>query len=215
MRTHIIHLSNQMKILQKTWRPIFCTLKYCTLALKKCLYSIHIEFEFSRQKFHSYKASKILPIETFSVIFKSRAVIFCPLPQEFAGICPVVLSRNEENLPLKWLITQKLTVWSNVYDFCQSQQKSLMRLWESSMKSILVRISPYKSISFLKCVTSFAKRAAKSDVTLERSIECRNAWKKNQEIKSLEKLRIKRNKWNNGVEWIKSWTITNLVSHKN
>ena len=46
------------------------------------------------------------------------------LPQEFAGICPVVLSRNEENLPLKWLITQKLTVWSNVYDFCQSQQKS-------------------------------------------------------------------------------------------
>lgn len=111
-----------------------------------------------------------------------------PLPQEFAGICPVVLSRNEENLPLKWLITQKLTVWSNVYDFCQSQQKSLMRLWESSMKSILVRISPYKSISFLKCVTSFAKRAAaKSDVTLERSIECRNAW--NEKIRKLKALK--------------------------
>ena len=147
--------------------------------------------------------------------FSKTVQTICPLPQEFAGICPVVLSRNEENLPLKRLITQKLTVWSNVYDFCQSQQKSLMRLWESSMKSILVRISPYKSISFLKCVTSFAKRAAKSDVTLERSIECRNAWKKIRKLKALKSLRIKRNKWNNGVEWIKSWTITNLVSHKN
>ena len=119
--------------------------------------------------------------------FSKTVQTICPLPQEFAGICPVVLSRNEENLPLKRLITQKLTVWSNVYDFCQSQQKSLMRLWESSMKSILVRISPYKSISFLKCVTSFAKRAAKSDVTLERSIECRNAW--NEKIRKLKALK--------------------------
>ena len=118
--------------------------------------------------------------------FSKTVQTICPLPQEFAGICPVVLSRNEENLPLKRLITQKLTVWSNVYDFCQSQQKSLMRLWESSMKSILVRISPYKSISFLKCVTSFAKRAAKSDVTLKRSIECRNAWKKIRKLKALK-----------------------------
>ena len=68
-------LATRWKSCRKRDDLFFAPWNIVRLLLKKCLYSIHNEFEFSRQKFHSHKASKFhivwnsMWILTFSIIF--------------------------------------------------------------------------------------------------------------------------------------------------